>query len=356
MSILISGICGFVGSTLACTLAESQNGAKIFGFDNFSRPGSHLNYDRLSAKGIKVFHADARQPSDIEQLPGADWVIDAAANPSVLAGCDGVSSTRQVIENNLYGTVNLLEYAAKHRAGFVLLSSSRVYSIQALRDLPLNTVERAFALVQGAELGCTGVDSRGISEQFSTAAPISIYGSTKLSSEIIALEYADRYGIPVLINRCGVLAGAGQFGRPDQGIFAFWINAYRARRHLRYIGFGGSGYQVRDCFHPVDLARLLESQMQSAQAAKANVCNVGGGIENAISLRQLSDWCADRFGAHEVVAELEERQLDVPWIVMNSAAAEANWNFQISIPLPEILEEIATHAEQNPDWLRISLS
>jgi len=57
----------------------------------------------------------------------------------------------------------------------------------------------------------------------STQAPISLYGSTKLACEVLALECGEAFGFPVWVNRCGVLAGAGQFGTPDQGIFAFWV-------------------------------------------------------------------------------------------------------------------------------------
>ncbi len=83
-------------------------------------------------------------PSDLETLPAADWVIDAAANPSVLAGVDGRTSSRQLIEHNLHGTLNLLEYCKRHKAGFILLSSSRVYSIPALAGLPLRAEGPAF--------------------------------------------------------------------------------------------------------------------------------------------------------------------------------------------------------------------
>jgi len=69
--------------------------------------------------------------------------------------------------------------------------------------------------------------------------PLSLYGSTKLASETLALEYGAAYGFPVWINRCGVLAGAGQFGTAKQGIFLFWLHAWHSRRPLRYIGFGG---------------------------------------------------------------------------------------------------------------------
>ncbi|MBC7998982.1 MAG: NAD-dependent epimerase/dehydratase family protein [Leptolyngbya sp.] len=271
----------------------------------------------------------------------------------MLAGVDGVSSVKQVIENNLYGTVNMLEYARRRKAGFILLSTSRVYSIAELQKIPLLTSDHAF-LVDDKKNSVPHVSSAGIREAFSTAAPISIYGSTKLCSEVLALEYAETYQLPVWINRCGVLAGAGQFGRPDQGIFAYWINAFRSKQPLRYIGFGGTGHQYRDCLHPRDLASLVEKQMESGDAKKDRLINVGGGAENAMSLRQLSNWCEARYGALEIASVKEDRQLDVPWVVMDSGLAKSNWDFKASVSMTEILIEIADHADKNPDWLKIS--
>jgi CDP-paratose 2-epimerase len=97
-----------------------------------------------------------------------------------------------------------------------------------------------------------------------------LYGCTKLVSEKLALEYGETFDIPVWINRCGVLSGPGQFGRADQGIFSFWIRSYSAKRPLSYIGFGGEGYQVRDCLHPRDLLPLLRQQMISSKKKSAD--------------------------------------------------------------------------------------
>src|ERR1043165_2731594 len=108
MRILISGVCGFVGSTLAHALAEA-GGHEISGFDNFIRPGSEQNRAELKRRGVKLFHADLRMASDLDPLPRVDWVLDAAANPSVLAGVDGRTSSRQLVDHNLGGTINLLE-------------------------------------------------------------------------------------------------------------------------------------------------------------------------------------------------------------------------------------------------------
>ena len=351
MRILITGICGFVGSTLAHTWAERGSGHQLYGIDNFVRPGSEINRQRLRRLGVKVTHGDIRSSSDFEPLPEVDWVIDAAANPSVLAGVDGRTSSRQLVEHNLFGTVNMLEYCRRQRAGFILLSTSRVYSIAELSRLPVETSGDTFQLASGPH--ADGVSNEGVSEIFSTEPPVSLYGATKRASEQLALEYGDAFDFPVHINRCGVLAGAGQFGRADQGIFSYWIHAWASGRPLAYIGFDGTGHQVRDCLHPRDLAELLERQMQSA-SSHTRVLNVGGGVRSAMSLRELSAWCTERFGRRDVRQDLSPRAYDVPWLVLDSRRATSEWAWSPRTNRNAVLEEIAVHAEANPSWFDLT--
>jgi CDP-paratose 2-epimerase len=353
MRILITGICGFVGSTLARALHAA--GHQVTGFDNFIRPGSETNRAPLEKLGIKVLTADLRDVAAMNALPAADFVLDAAANPSVLAGVDGKTSSRELVDHNLTGTISILEYCKTHKAGFILLSTSRVYSIPPLTSLPLEAVNDAFRLSPHASRLSPAVSPAGLTENFATQAPISLYGATKLASEAMALEYGETFGFPVFINRCGVLAGAGQFGRADQGIFAYWINAWLRKRPLKYLGFGGLGHQVRDCLHPRDLLPLLEKQFAAPKLAVGDrLVNLSGGAASAMSLKQLSDWCTTRFGAHPVVQDGTPRPFDIGWIVLDHAKATALWNWQPATPTRAILEEIATHAEQNPGWLELS--
>jgi CDP-paratose 2-epimerase len=353
MKILITGICGFVGSSLARRFKANADSVDVFGIDNLIRPGSEINRACLRSMGIEVLHADVRATSDLEGLPRADWVIDAAANPSVLAGVDGRSSSRQLIEHNLQGTLNLLEYAKRHRAGFVLLSSSRVYSIAELARLPMRVVGRAFQLDLERNLP-PGLSTEGIAETFSVAPPVSLYGSTKLASEILALEYGFTFQFPIWVNRCGVLAGAAQFGTAEQGIFSYWMHAHAARYPLRYIGFGGAGYQVRDAFHPDDLASLLWAQMQDGQQDGERLFNVGGGAGNAMSLAELTAVCDQHFGPHAPQPDDEDRPFDLPWIVMDCRRAMERFHWQPERLLTSILDEIAEHVRSHPEWLSIS--
>src|SRR5689334_2954525 len=137
MRILITGVCGFAGSSLAECLLERGEGLRLTGIDNLMRPGTETNRSRIERLGVEFIHGDLRSASDIAGLPACDWVIDAAANPSVLAGLAGGASSRQLFEHNLAAFGNVLEYCREHKAGLLLLSSSRVYSIPALVKIPL---------------------------------------------------------------------------------------------------------------------------------------------------------------------------------------------------------------------------
>ena len=353
MKILITGVCGFAGSTIAEELARLPAGYQLFGIDNLSRAGSEVNLPRIKKCGVRFFPGDVRNASDLESLPMVDWVIDAAANPSVLAGITGQVRSRQLVEHNLLGTINVLEHCKQSAGGLVLLSTSRVYSIAALASAPMDIVNEAF-VPRLPEIVLPGWTERGINEDFSTQPPLSLYGCSKLTSELLAQEYGAAFGLPVYVNRCGVLAGAGQFGKPDQGIFSFWIHSSCGKRTLKYIGFGGHGHQVRDCLHPRDLVSLLHQQMQSSGKHAGQIINVSGGIGSGISLAQLNQWCVRRFGAHPVGSDGAQRPFDIPWIVLDASRAEHLWGWRPVTPLQQILDEIAEHALAHPEWLDLS--
>lgn len=353
MNLLITGICGFVGSSLVLGWREAGATHTFYGIDNLVRPGSEMNRQVLKKLGVKLFHGDLRMASDFEMLPKVDWVIDAAANPSVLAGIDGQTSSRQLIEHNLMGTFNVLEFCKQNRSGLIFLSTSRVYSIKPLAELPLRVMNGAYQPAPPAAWP-RGLSAAGASEDFSTAAPVSLYGATKVAAEALALEYAEVFDVPVWINRCGVLAGAGQFGHAEQGIFSFWIQAWAHKRPLKYIGFGGHGYQVRDLLHPSDILPVLTRQMAACGKGAPRIVNLSGGVDNSMSLAQLSEWCCQRFGPREIIRDARERPFDVPWLVLDSSRAEACWNWKPARRAESVLEEIAQFATEHAQWLELA--
>jgi len=353
MRILITGICGFAGSTLARDLRVHRENVELVGIDNLSRRGSEENFDSLQAEGIDIRRGDVRVSEDLRQFGAVDWLIDAAANPSVLAGVDGKTAPAELLDHNLVGTIPMLEACREWCVPFTLLSTSRVYSIPALRSLRLRTEADAFTLEAGQT--CAGVSPRGITEKFSSEPPVSLYGASKRCAELLALEYGATFDFPVWINRCGVLAGAGQFGKADQGIFSFWIHSWLQRQPLKYLGFGGLGHQVRDCLDPHDLAPLLWKQLDAGMGGdRPKTINVSGGSASAMSLAQLSDWCATGAGEHQVTFDGGERAFDLPWVVLDSALANEVWDWSPKIPRDKILQNILQHAYGRPDWLALS--
>ena len=340
---------------------------EISGLDNLSRAGSNTNLDPLRKLGVDVRVGDIRNSEDLEQFDRIDWIIDAAANPTVTAGIDGRSSSFDVLDHNLIGTMRVLECCRTRCIPLTLLSTSRVYSVEALAAIPVEPHGNAFRLAfppaptdqpqQSAQTLLqtpTGLSSAGISESFSTTPPLSLYGNTKLCSELIALEYSAAFDFPVWINRCSVMGGAGQFGRADQGIFSYWLHSWVERRPLRYLGFGGKGFQVRDCFHPRDLVSVMLQQFEwGSKGGKSPILNFGGGPKDAMSLAQLSDWCRKQAGDHDVFEDGSDRPFDAPWIALDASRARAEWDWQPNLTLDTILKEILDHARQHPHWLRM---
>ncbi len=342
MRILITGGAGFVGSQLAVRFRE-QAGAEVVAFDNLRRRGAELNLPLFRSLGIGFVHGDIRQLADLDDLSGAfDLVIDASAEPSVLAGFDG--SPQYVLQTNLVGTLNCLEFARRRSGGFVFLSTSRVYSIAPLRSIGLIEAPTRFELDEIQSV--SGVGPTGIDEAFPTHLPRSLYGATKLASELIVQEYAAMYGLPAVINRCGVIAGAGQFGKVDQGIFTLWVAHHHFGRPLTYTGFGGSGKQVRDLLHPADLYALLTRQIDALGQLSGGVFNVGGGRGCSTSLVELTALCREATGREVPVgSQADSASVDVPLYLSNTDAVHAATGWRPSRTAGDIVGEIA-------DWLR----
>jgi CDP-paratose 2-epimerase len=336
--ILIIGGAGFVGSSLALMLAEA-GGSTVTSFDNLHRRGSELALPRLRSGGVTFVHGDVRNAEDFDSLPAVDVLIDCAAQPSVHAGYH--HDARFVVNTNLVGTLNCLEYARRHGAAVIFLSTSRVYSIAALRALPLR--QDGNRLVLPSREHGNGWSERGISENFPIAGARSLYGATKLSSELLIEEYGAAHDLKAIVNRCGVLTGPWQMGKVDQGFFVLWVARHLYGGSLGYTGFGGRGYQVRDVLHVADLYELIRRQIGAPDRHWGKTYNVGGGHELSISLAQLTEQCAARTGRNvDLTSDPATRPADIPFYVTDTTCVEeaTGWSptRSVSIILDEVLE------------------
>lgn len=348
-TILITGGAGFVGSNVALGLKRNYASRRVVVLDNLKRRGSELNLTRLKAGGVEFVHGDIRQPSDIEEVGGIDLLIECSAEPSVLAGYD--SSPRYVIDTNLGGTVNCLELARKHGAGVIFLSSSRVYPIEMLNRLEL--VENETRLELSPEQGVAGVSVRGISEQCPLAGARSMYGASKLCSELIFQEYMAMYDMPGVINRCGVLTGPWQMGKVDQGVVVLWAARHLYGGALSYIGYGGKGKQVRDILHVNDLLNLLIYQIDNLDSVSGGLFNVGGGRDISMSLRELTVLCEKHTGnSISIESVAETRNADIPLYITDNTHVTEKTGWCPRISTEEIIEEIVGWLREHESVLR----
>lgn len=348
-NILVTGGCGFVGSNLCVLLKEKYPQYQIIALDNLKRRGSELNIPRLAAMGIQFLHADIRNKADLVIDIPLHTVIDAAAEPSVLAGIG--SSADYLIETNFNGTVNLLNLATTHKADFIFLSTSRVYPIASLDKLAYHEEATRFVLDEQQTL--PGCSVKGIAENFPLDGARSLYGSTKLASELMIREYEAFYGLRAVINRCGVITGPYQMGKVDQGVVVLWMARHYWKKPVNYIGYNGSGKQVRDLLHIHDLFRLVDMQVHDMAAFSGKLYNVGGGNEVSVSLKELTHLCAGITGnkvAEEV--QLKNRQGDIPMYITDNSSITAATGWQPLKPAAIILTDIFDWIKQNEKQLK----
>ena len=345
MRILITGGAGFVGSSLAKLYKENHPNSEITVFDNLKRRGSEINLPVFKKMGINFTHGDIRNQSDLEDITSNfDFILEASAEPSVHAGTGG-QSPRYLLDTNLNGTLNCLEFARKKTGGMIFLSTSRVYSILAIKQIQFREGITRFEV--GDEQVVSGISENGISESFPTVGSgfRSLYGTTKLASELFIEEYAQNFGFKAIINRSGVIAGKGQFGKTDQGIFTLWVARHLFNGKLSYTGFGGQGKQVRDILHPKDLSALLEKQVQSLSTWDGSVYNIGGGHSGSVSLLEYTKLCEGVTGnSIDIGANPETALVDIPYYVSDSKKASEKFQWDPKVSPKEIVQEIS-------DWI-----
>lgn len=350
-TVLVTGGAGFVGSHLALSIKRDQPGDRVIAFDNLKRRGSELSIPRLKAGGVEFCHGDIRNPTDLADLGPFQLLLECSAEPSVHAGYGG--SPAYVIDTNLVGTVHCLEAARQHAADVVFLSTSRVYPIDGLRSLPLRE-DRTRLVVPEHAMG-EGWSPAGISTAFPLAGARSMYGATKLASELILAEYGALYGMRCVINRCGVLAGPWQMGKVDQGFLVLWAARHVFGGKLAYMGFAGRGLQVRDVLHVGDLYDLLRIQLADLDRHAGKVYNVGGGAERTVSLCELTELCAARAprGVSLLIgSDPTTRAADIPYYVTDNADVTAATGWQPRRSLEDLLDEVFAWLSEHRERLQ----
>ena len=350
-NLLITGGAGFVGSNLALKFKQKYPDLGIYCLDNLKRRGSELNIPRLKNAGIVFIHGDIRNKEDLN-LTDIDTVIECSAEPSVLAGVGG--SPEYVLNTNLIGTLNCLEFARRSNAKFIFISTSRVYPYDLLNNAKIEEAATRFEFSDKQDL--VGISKKGSSEELSLSGPRTLYGSTKLASELFITEYIATYGLTAVINRFGCIAGPWQMGKVDQGVMALWVSRHVYKKNLKYIGFGGAGKQVRDFIHIDDVFDVLDLQISqlkdSSSKINGEIFNIGGGYENSISLQELTKICQEITGnTVEITSDSVDRPADLKIYISDNTKVQKILNWKPKKTVRNIAEDTAKWIEDNKDLL-----
>jgi len=275
MRILITGGCGFVGANISLFLSKKKY--KVIALDNLSRKGSNYNLELLKKNKIKNYKIDITNYNKIKNLPKFDLIIDCCADAAVEVSRIHVD---KVINTNLIGTINILKKAKKDNSKIIFLSSSRVYPVELMNKIVIK--KNLYKKIPITKL---------INEKDVTTGPKTIYGLSKLASEMFIEEFSYAFGLKYIINRCGVLSGPLQFGKQDQGFVSLWIWKHITKKNMRYIGYGGHGNQVRDVLHINDLCELILIQIKKINKIYNKLFTVGGSKKSNTSLINLTKMC-----------------------------------------------------------------
>jgi CDP-paratose 2-epimerase len=301
---------------------------------------------------VRFVHGVVRERSDLLALDPCQAIVECSAEPSALTGRDG--QTDYAMQANLVGAWHCLELARRDGAQLVFLSTSRVYPVAALNRLALGETDTRFELAAAQPVA--GASPAGIAEDFPLEGARTLYGTTKLSAELLIAEYRDAFGLSAVVNRCGVIAGPWQMGKVDQGVFTHWMLAHLLGGSIAYIGFGGSGKQVRDLLHVEDLVDLVERQLLEPERWDGVTANVGGGREVSLSLAETTALCREITGVELAVGPAgEDRPGDVPLFISDCTHLFSLTDWRPRRSARDVLQDIATWVRDHEQAVRSAL-
>ena len=311
MKLLITGGCGFLGSNLAYNALKKN--IKLVVFDNLSRSGSINNLEWLIRNTNDVnLLIQKYQPEFIFHLAGQVAMTTSIENP------------RKDFEINIMGSLNLLEAVRLYspQTSVLYSSTNKVYG-----DLEhFNYTETLTRYVCNEKPN--GFDEN-INLDFHSP-----YGVSKGSADQYMLDYHRIFGINTVVFRHSSMYGGRQFATYDQG----WIGWFCQKAHETKenpdttFNISGNGKQVRDVLHANDIISLYYSAVENIHQAKGHAFNIGGGVNNSLSLLELFNHLEECLQIKLNVNKLPVRSSDQKVFIADIAKAKniLKWTPKVS--------------------------
>lgn len=279
MKYLITGGCGFIGTNFAKQLLK--RGDEVLIIDNLSRKGTDFNLQFLQNladnKQLSFFKADLLEANDLlsQLLPKVDLVYHLAGQVAVTSS---VLNPKADFDNNLLATFKLLEAIrqSQHQPGLIYASTNKVYGKLTSVDLLEENQRYNFA-----KKDLTGINEK---QNLDFHSP---YGCSKGGADQYVRDYARIYGLKTMVMRQSCIYGEHQLGVEDQGWVAWFVIATLLNKSITVYG---NGKQVRDLLWVDDLFEAWDLASQKVEQLAGEVFNIGGGINNTLSLLELIDF------------------------------------------------------------------
>tara|TARA_Y100001970_G_scaffold290848_1_gene425961 strand:+ start:231 stop:1238 length:1008 start_codon:yes stop_codon:yes gene_type:complete len=332
MKILITGGCGFVGTNI-CLYLEAK-GFEVHSLDNLSRKGSRYNLLLLKKRKIKNFKYNIENFKNIQKLPKYDLVIDCCAETAVEFSKKDLN---KVFNTNLLGTFNILKKIKKDNSKIIYLSTSRVYPI----SFKYKIIKSKLKL------------TKLFGEKNSIVGPKTIYGFTKLASEMLIEEFSYAFKLKYIINRCGVISGPLQFGKQDQGFVSLWVWRHLNKKKMKYIGFGGYGNQLRDVLHINDLCDLIFLQIKNFKKINNKLFTVGGSKKSYTSLKKLSKVC-EKFTNNKITfGRISKTSIyDIPYYISDNTTVTKTYKWKPKKNINNIVNDVFIWLKNNKNKIK----
>lgn len=296
MKILINGGCGFLGSNLAAY--GIQHGFEITVFDNLSRYGSGANLEWLrSIGGFTYIHGDTRNKNDVETVIKENRFDAVFHLAGQVAMTTSIAHPYKDFEINTLGAVNVLDSVRKYspQTAVFFSSTNKVYG--DLENYTYIEEEKRYLCKE-------------FPDGFDEDVPLdfrSPYGCSKGAADQYMLDYYRIFGVKTVVFRHSSMYGSRQFATYDQGWVGWFVEkAVEKYRNAVCEAFtiSGNGKQVRDILHAEDMMNLYYTAVQNIDKVCGQAYNIGGTMEQSLSLLELFDMLNDLLGI-----KLEYKQL-----------------------------------------------
>lgn len=343
MRILITGGAGLVGSHCAEYFAlkgdrvivlDNLMRSKLFGYDKGS---VEFNWKYLKKyKNIIRIKGDVRNEKDVFKAlgNGVDALIHAAGQPGVPSS---VRMPREDFSINALGTLNVLECTRQvcKDAAFVYCSTNKVYG-ENVDKIPLKELKTRYVYD-----GVTGVNESLLTD-LTGHTP---YGVSKLTGDLYTQEYAHIYKMKTAVFRMSCIYGIRQFGFEDQGWVAWFIIASLFNKPITIYG---DGKQVRDLLYVTDLVAAFEKFIKSK--SKCELCNIGGGKDNTISLLEFIEKIQKQTGKKLKIKFSHWRPSDQKVYISDISKAKARLDWQPKVGVDEGIARLIKWVKANENY------